>query len=285
VSVAQGWIRLKDKVRLQWFRYCAGYRSQPGTRQRPRSTPIIVSLTTIKERLPYVHIVIETLLQQSILPDRIVLWMDENLRLPPENAAILEQQVARGLEIRRCRDVGPHTKYYFALQSFPPHTLVLADDDIVFPSSWLGELLEAHRAAPKVIQTHRAHEILFEPDGQPKPYTQWNWHAKGIESSPRLVATSGFGTLFPAGSLHRDVCDVATAQSLAPRADDLWLKAMSLKAGSRIAKVRPEPFHHFFIPGTQVVRLWDDNGMRGGNDRQFRAIMDHYQLWHHLHEQ
>jgi len=63
-----------------------------------RETPLIVSLTTFSGRIQIVHKTIESLLNQTVKADRILLWLSEeefNLDDIPE---ILKLQEKRGLD-------------------------------------------------------------------------------------------------------------------------------------------------------------------------------------------
>ena len=46
-----------------------------GLNKKPRKPRVIVSLTSFPERIPYVHKTIETILNQSVKPDMVILWL------------------------------------------------------------------------------------------------------------------------------------------------------------------------------------------------------------------
>src|ERR1700761_4729145 len=71
----------------------------------------VVSLTTYGARSRKVYLVIESIARGTMLPSRIILWIDnENLfnNLPLS----IKRLVQRGLEVKLCPNYGPHTKYY-----------------------------------------------------------------------------------------------------------------------------------------------------------------------------
>ena len=91
-----------------------------------------VSLTSYGKRISTVWQTIETIGAGTVKPRRLILWLDDrDAYLDPP--ATLKRLQARGLEIRHCRDYGPHKKYFPYLNEIlpdePARTLVTADDD------------------------------------------------------------------------------------------------------------------------------------------------------------
>ena len=113
------------------------------------SAAVVVSLTSYGDRIGTVSIGIESIARGTVRPQRLVLWLDtpDDVACVPASLRRLER---RGLEIRRSRNYGPHTKYYPYVMSTPRHTvpLVTADDDIVYPPNWLALLVDAGGATP-----------------------------------------------------------------------------------------------------------------------------------------
>jgi hypothetical protein len=74
----------------------------PGS-QRPHNLPseLIVSLTSYPRRFPILDFAIRSLLNQTVRPDRVILWLAE------DDVTYLPSAVRRlaGLEIRTCRDL------------------------------------------------------------------------------------------------------------------------------------------------------------------------------------
>ena len=66
-----------------------------------------VSLTSYGKRISTVWQTIETIGAGTVKPHRLILWLDDrDAYLDPP--ATLRRLQARGLEIRHCRDYGPH---------------------------------------------------------------------------------------------------------------------------------------------------------------------------------
>ena len=70
--------------------------------------------------------------------------------------------------------------------------------------------------------------------------------------------------------------------SLSPGADDVWLKAMSLKKGilcRQVSDIRSFEFRFLQIPFSQIVSLKRKNKKKvGGNQEKIKATLDEYNL-------
>ena len=81
-----------------------------GVNELKREVPVIVSLTSYRERFKDFPKTLYSLLNQSLKPDRIILWLDEESEclnsLPYEITCFIKN----GLEIRFRKDIGPYTK-------------------------------------------------------------------------------------------------------------------------------------------------------------------------------
>ena len=53
------------------------YKKIVPTNRKPK---IIVSLTSIPSRIHLTHLVIESILRQTVLPDKIVLWLSKSIK-------------------------------------------------------------------------------------------------------------------------------------------------------------------------------------------------------------
>ena len=106
------------------------------------SPELIVSLTSYPARIGKVHIAIDSLLKQTLKPDRIVLYLADD-QFPGREADLpteLLKCVERGLTISWCEDFKSHKKLIPALIEYPDAIIVTFDDDIYFEPTRL-ELL------------------------------------------------------------------------------------------------------------------------------------------------
>lgn len=255
-----------------------------------RRTPaLIVSLTSIPSRINTVNLVIESLLQQSIKADSIILWLGEDVlpngelsipKLPKELINI----IPRGLEIKICKDIKSYKKLIPALQAYNDAIIVTVDDDILFPSDWLEKLYIAYQKEPNTIHCHQGYRISIDRDLRLLPYSEWDSGDSICGDGSEFILPIGCGgVLYPPMALHENVVDIDMAMSLCPTGDDIWFKAMSLMNNkkSKVLSNRMKTLNYVY--GTQNTSLCehnlhnDDHGL-SPNDYQIKAVFECYGL-------
>ena len=254
-----------------------------GLNKTPRARELIVSLTTIPERVAKIHLTIDCLLRQSVKPDRLILWLNEcdvagrpvvNPNTLPDSLRRLEK---RGLSIEWCENIGPYCKLIPALKKYPNALIATADDDVLYPGDWLKKLYEAFLREPRYIHCHRAHKMRFDDAGELLPYKQWDYFAPDFAGpSPLLFPTGVGGVLYASELLHSDTTNESIFLKLCPKADDVWLKAMSAMQGVSCKKVSADSMPLYSIRIRNDRRLMNDNVSCEGNDSQIRNVMEHY---------
>jgi hypothetical protein len=267
-SIKEGmgaWIRLYLRRKINRLHKTLS----PGT-----GTPqFIVTLTSYGERIvktaPYS---IYTLFRQSLMPDRIILWLAEGTAVP----AVLEGLKNNGLEILFYRDIKSYKKLIPALRLFPNDVLITADDDVYYPRRWFKELKEAYLHDPAAIYCHRAHEITVDGDKKIQPYGEWNLCINRSRNGRRIFPTGEGGILYPPHSLHPRCMDEAVFQKIAPRGDDIWFWAMAKLQGTKHAVLENSSVGRLAAvdPKEALRGLWVENVHDGGNDRQLNAVIE-----------
>lgn len=256
--------------------------SAMGVTTEKRVIPLVVSFTSYGHRIAEAHVTVMSLLRQQLKPDRVILWLGHGEKITPK----LEKLCNRGLEIRFCEDIRAYTKIIPTLVNYPEAMAVTVDDDIIYPANWLKKLYTEHLKDPRSICCHRAHLITKTSDGKVRPYNDWLWCITVAEqTTPKLVFPTGVGgVLYPPGSLDSEVTNVAAFKELCPHADDIWLKAMSLKKGTLCRIVSPKPQRILTsTPNTQKNSALRQINIDGGqNDIQFKNVFAHYDLYKFL---
>jgi hypothetical protein len=229
----------------------------------------VVSMTTYGDRLRTVHLVLESIAAGSMLPSRMILWVDTEEAFANRTAG-LQRLVDRGLEIYRSENFGPHTKYYPYLLSTDTFEseLVTADDDLLYNEWWLEGLVRANREDPGSVNCYRAHRVRFEK-GAIAPYVTWGT-CKTTEPSYLHFATGVSGCIYPPSLLRRLKLAGSEFVQVCPKADDVWLHVNALRAGMRTRQVWDRPLRFPFVPGTQGGGLYHSNVLLARNDEQIR---------------
>jgi hypothetical protein len=249
-----------------------------------QTIPVILSITSIPERVELFLAELGWLARQTVRPRATVIWLGAEHFPPAARRALAEGfPLPDGVEIRYRPDLGPQTKLLYALREFADLPVVTADDDVICPPSWLEELYASYRAAPGHIHCHRAHQIRLTAEGRLAPYSEWTWQSPGVRGPSQLLFPTGTcGTLYPPGSLDARVFDLAAMRRLCPTNDDTWFKAMALLRGTAAQKVRETSLELPHIPGSERRMLWTVNA--GRNDDQLAAVFTHYGLYARLAE-
>jgi hypothetical protein len=227
----------------------------------------VVSLTTYGKRVDTVYLTLESIALGSLLPSRLILWLDEIDRL--ENLPVtLRRLQARGLEIRQTPNYGPHKKYYPYLESSTllDAPLATADDDVVYPHSWLKGLADSYAEFPSLVSCYRAHVVRFE-GGRFAPYVTWK-RCRSTQPSFLHFATGVSGTIYPPELQVRIKAAGRGFEDLCPRADDVWLHQQALRGGYRIRQLKAWEQSFPELPGTQDIGLVVENVHGSQNDLQ-----------------
>ena len=248
-----------------------------GVNDVKREKPIIVSLTSYEDRFSDLPKTIYSLLNQTLRPDRIILWLDERgddlTTLPYE----ITRFIKNGLEIRFVKDIGPYTKVVYAFKEFYESIIVTADDDIYYPKNWLKYLYLSYVSNQDDIHCHRAHRVGLKY-GKILPYE--NWEKQVEEESARYdnFLTGAGGVLYPPKCFSNEVLREDVFLKYAPSADDIWLWVMALVHGKKIRVVKN---HYKTLISTNLFRqifgktLYSVN-KDGQNDIQLNNLMKFY---------
>jgi hypothetical protein len=234
----------------------------------------VVSLTTYGKRAQDVYLAIESIARGTMLPSRMILWLDDTALFANPGPQLVRLS-RRGLEIRFCKNYGPHKKYYPYVEKHREFSapLVTADDDAIYSRTWLAGLMDAYTRFPENVNCYRARVMLLR-DGKIAPYREWPL-CESSEPSYRIVATGVSGIIYPPMLLEVLKRAGTGFESTCPRADDLWLHAHAIRSGFKIRQMQQEPANFPHIPGSQAASLWAENCvLDDGNDKQSSATYD-----------
>ncbi|MCB1706408.1 MAG: hypothetical protein KDI17_16195 [Halioglobus sp.] len=245
------------------------------------SKQIVVSLTTYGPRLYDVHLVLESIAQQTMKPNRVILWLDEAEYQERDVPIVLQHQMERGLEVRFCHNLRSYKKLIPTLKICPDATIITIDDDILYPKDMLEQLVTESQRFPNTVIAHRARRIGFN-EARLAPYREWEYVSSEERPSSLTLPIGIGGVLYPPGIFHHDVFVESKFMSLASNADDIWFKAMSLLCGVKCKKTNDARtfYSRFFeIPGSQLNALHHTNLLGQENDVQIASVFGRYQLY------
>lgn len=247
-------------------------------RKQPKeTTPVIVSLTSIPSRLNTLHLVIRSLLVQDAAPEKIVLWLHKDLehKLPLS----ITKLVCHRFEIRYSPYTSSHRKLIHALEAFPDDVIITCDDDLMYRKNWVSVFYDEHRKNPENVIGNRTVHINHNVEGDPISFRKWRYPADENAVNPMAITPIGaWGVLYPPHSLSDKVQDAGLFLELAPRADDLWFKAMALLKGTVSIQASHFPKEPIPIGNTQKEALKKENLGADKNTVQWQALEDRFGL-------
>ncbi|MEI0612257.1 hypothetical protein [Brachyspira pilosicoli] len=248
--------------------------------EEKRKERLIVSLTTFPQRIYDIDVVLFSLLNQTVKPDKIILWLAKeefpNLEdsVPPH---ILNMRKF-GIEIEFCKDIKSYKKLIYTLEKYPNDVIVTADDDIYYQYNWLEKLYNAYLENPNYIHCHRAHKIIFDKNNNILPYTEWSQciNSENTESSYLNFFTGSGGILYKYNFLYKDVFNEELFMKLSPKADDIWFWAMAVLNGTKINIVKENLNNIIELGYNYYNRLYNINVLENYNDIQLNNILEYY---------
>jgi hypothetical protein len=239
-----------------------------------QTTALILSLTTYGERLQTVHKTIQSLIKQTKKADKILLWLDQNEFSSDTLTQELKKLISKQFEIKFCPNWRSYKKLIPAVIEYPNAVIITFDDDIIYPSTLVGDLYKEHLISPQSIIASRGRIINIE-EGDFAPYPSWQFlrNPSKISAQYCVVPIGYGGVLYPPNSLHEEVLNEKKFMSLAPHADDLWFKAMALLTGTKTIILPQDASSKMkLIEGTQESALFVTHNAGDANTEQMKAI-------------
>lgn len=242
-----------------------------------RKDKIILSLTSHKERFNNIEITLFSLLNQSLKPDKIILWLNGESEYLDQLPYKITRFIKNGLEIRFVKDIKSYTKAIYAFKEYSDSIIVTADDDIYYRKNWLKYLYMSYIANPNDIHVHRAHRLKCY-NGEIKPYETWEKQIDDESARYDNFLTGVGGVLYPPRCFTKEVLRDDIFLKYAPNADDIWFWIMALTHGKKIRIVKN---HYKYLLCVNIAEQLFGNNLyknnkNGGNDAQLSALMKLY---------
>lgn len=204
-------------------------REDPAPRPPAPARPerLVVTLTTVPERMDRLAPVLRSLLDQTVPADRIVLARPEISRRSGRPYPALEPAFP-GVDVIEATDEGPATKLLPALRAEPQAALLVVDDDVIYPADFIEQMLAWHRRLPQAAIGWRGWQI--RPGVHPKRFR----HVFATElAAPRSVdiLLGTWGYLVPPGALDAAVHDFSGYPPGVRFVDDVWFSGHLARRG------------------------------------------------------
>jgi len=236
----------------------------------------IISLTSYPERFPYLDRVLESINNQSVEADKIILTLCSEESTGYSEIVTLCEKYQK-LEILWCdTNLRPHNKYFYVMCNYPNDIIITVDDDIIYEENMVETLLQGYELFPNSIIAGRAHIMLREGE-KLAPYWKWWYEAYEFQNETRfdLIATGVGGVLYPPHILPQEAFCEEGIKRLCLTADDIWLKAMELMAGVPVMLVS-DHFMGKSIREADAMGLSRHENAENANGLQFENIISYY---------
>lgn len=240
---------------------------------------IDISLTSISPRIHRLAPVIRSILAQDLAPARVLIHLSRGPCLLDQGIADLPDDLAALVDGARVQVVwventGPYRKIlpWAADHAGTDRWVVTADDDTLYPQGWLARLV-AGRQATGAVTAWSGHSIVAK-GGRVAGYGRWFKAALPDGPALRVLPIGKDGVLYSGRDFPPEVLDIATAQAIAPTADDLWLRWHMAGRGVRAQVVGQG------VALPEVAKggpsLWRAFNREGGNDAVVAALEAHF---------
>lgn len=244
---------------------------------------IIITMTSFPARMEYWKYVLYSLINQTLMADKIILWLAKEEFRNSENDMpdFMDDLKEYGVQVEWCDNIKSYKKLIYALKMYPDDLLVTVDDDVFYPENMVEELYSEHLRFPECIIANRVHKIKWEKSKRmPLPYSSWEMESNFDEPSYNLMATGVGGVLYPnAQVLNSDVYRQELFTRIAPYADDIWFWAMAVSNKTKIKKSKSHEKLTYIDPLNErngINTLGELNVRGGGNDRQIKKVIGRY---------
>ena len=255
-----------------------------GINKELRNERIIVSLTSFPERMYDLKYCLYSLLNQTLKPDEIVLWLT-NEEFPNKEKDIPKDILklkSNGLSIKWAENMRSYTKLIPSLKEYPNDIIITVDDDIFYNEDLIENLYHDHLNYPNDIICARSRKIEIE-NGEFADYSKWNITNEQQDSSYLNFLTGVGGVLYPISSFNDLVLNYDLAKELCPSADDIWFWGMAILNYTKIRVIENcTPVLTCVNPAREMnllneKTLWSSNAS-GGNDVQLVKFLEHYPM-------
>lgn len=216
-----------------------------------RPAPVYIGLTTIHGRERALARCLMSLLRQRRPVDRrevsLHLFLSRDPYLLDRGFACLPPWLRLLAGVSRCHwlqlrlhvvpNLGPYRKLLPLVDlacsrgDNDDPLLITADDDTLYPSDWLQQLIDAQERFGCVV-AFRGRGMDLE-QGTVVPYRRWRKDGPELlKPSMATVPTGKDGICYRLSQLHRGVTDQEQAVAMAGHADDLWFKLHTMLTGT-----------------------------------------------------
>lgn len=200
-----------------------------------REFPLIVSLTSTEKHFKDLELSLYSILNQSVKPDKIILWLPDEYELS-ELPYSITRYIKNGVDIKFVENKCGYNNFIYALKEFNNSILVIASDDIIYPKDWLKKLYHSYITTPENIHIHNALGVKVIGTKLSSVET-WEIVKKEYAGYENFIMSEG-GVLLPPHCFVKEVFREDIFIKNAPYSVNVWLWFMALVSGRKIQIVK-----------------------------------------------
>ena len=224
---------------------------------------VIVSLTTHSVRTKSVGRVINKILNSTFKDLKVVLtlYKDDIPLLADDVKFLIEDKTIDFIEANE--DLGPHLKYFYAMQKYRDLPVITIDDDILYPDTMVEELYNAYLKY-KCVTAQKCFEILHTENGElVYNFPMWcNYITRRNYPTHEIFATGVGGILYPPDCFklsNDNIPEILDSKF----DDDFYLKALEIRNDIKVFATKHN-YNELYDtvlddPETQSIALWNSN--------------------------
>jgi hypothetical protein len=234
--------------------------------------PVIVSLTSYKERFNNLPIVIRSIYKGKKIPQKVVLTLFDG-DMPYITDKMKEMQEKGIIEIQSYPvDLKPHLKYFPTMMKYRNMPIVTIDDDIIYSIDLLSSVYEAYLKNENCVIARRSHKITYTSDGKWADYGKWEKNINDNMKAMNLCPTGVGGVLYPPDILKVSEDNIREIKDFI-LTDDLYLKLIEYRKNIPVVNIANR--HTLGLMSLETEgkrRLYDMNVIAHNNDEMIKKI-------------
>lgn len=274
-------------LRKEFLQQCVNKTTQLGiSNDKISDAEVIVSLTTYGKRIYNVYLTIESIMQGSIRPNRIILWLSETEFNKSQIPHALFMQQKKGLQIEFCEDILSYKKLIPTLKLYPDACIVTIDDDVIYDYNFLSNLLITHNSNKKAICANRIHRFKVDNNNKLLSYYEWQDLIYDYDKSKFNFFTGVGGILYPPHSLNNEVFNKSVFMEICRYGDDIWFFVMAKLNNTEIIKSFSRnsegDFMEMIEDLEEPLSIKNTSKISCRNDEQISKVFEKYNMYTRL---
>lgn len=233
-------------------------------------TQCIVSMTSHGARIAQCPRTIFSILRGTIQVKVVLtIYADDLIHIKDNNDInILVQNKTIDL-ILADKDLGPHLKYYYAMQKFSDDTIITIDDDIIYDRTMIESMLYHQKNNPNAVISNRCHRI------NTLDYNKWDKVITQQDKSHYNFATGVGGVLYPAHFFETTHPEFNEIQKI-KYADDIYLKILELRNSIPVYNANNPVYHDLHDNCIDSTALYKTNITKNRNNEYLFAFKNEF---------